>query len=93
MNGRKNSPEGKKRKEKGMAGMFEGRTALITGGCHGIGRACSQAFRKEGAEVFVIDLSPDADFTGDIGKKKDLEAFADLKTAATRNFRKPFPLA
>lgn len=53
-----------------MAGMFEGRTALITGGCHGIGRACSQAFRKEGAEVFVIDLSPDADFTGDIGKKK-----------------------
>lgn len=61
-----------------MAGIFEGRTAVITGGCHGIGRACAEAFRKEGAGVFVIDLSPDADFTGDIGKKEDLEAFADL---------------
>ena len=61
-----------------MAGIFEGRTAVITGGCHGIGRACAEAFRKEGAGVFVIDLSPDADFAGDIGKKEDLEAFADL---------------
>ena len=61
-----------------MAGIFEGRTAVITGGCHGIGRACAEAFRKEGAGVFVIDLLPDADFAGDIGKKEDLEAFADL---------------
>ena len=61
-----------------MAGIFEGRTAVITGGCHGIGKACAEAFGREGARVFVIDLSPEADFQGDIGKKEDLEAFADL---------------
>ena len=61
-----------------MAGMFEGRTCVITGGCHGIGRACALAFKKEGAGVFVTDLSPQADYVGDIGNKKDLEAFADL---------------
>ncbi len=61
-----------------MAGIFEGKTAVITGGCHGIGRACALAFRREGARVFVIDPAPDADYTGDVGKKKDLEAFADL---------------
>lgn len=61
-----------------MAGMFEGRTAVITGGCHGIGRACAEAFRQEGADVFVADLKMEADYTGDMGNKEDLEAFADL---------------
>lgn len=61
-----------------MAGIFEGKTAVITGGCHGIGKACASAFRKEGARVFVFDLNPEADYQGDAGKKEDLEAFADL---------------
>ena len=55
--------------------MFEGKTAVVTGGAKGIGKAIADAFRKEGATVRVIDLLP-CDFCGDVGKKEDLEAFA-----------------
>ena len=39
-----------------MAGMLEGKTALITGGGGGIGRATALAFAREGARVAVADL-------------------------------------
>ncbi|NYI95308.1 NAD(P)-dependent dehydrogenase (short-subunit alcohol dehydrogenase family) [Streptomonospora nanhaiensis] len=42
-------------------GLLEGKTALITGGDSGIGRAVSVAFAKEGADVAVGYLSEDAD--------------------------------
>lgn len=35
-----------------------GRTVLVTGGSSGIGRACAQRYRTEGATVFVADLHP-----------------------------------
>ena len=40
-----------------MAGMLEGKTALISGGARGIGRAAAVLFAKEGARVAVADLN------------------------------------
>ena len=57
-------------------GAFEGKTAVITGGAGGIGKAAADAFRREGARVFVIDLEEGDWFTGDISKPEDLERFA-----------------
>jgi NAD(P)-dependent dehydrogenase (short-subunit alcohol dehydrogenase family) len=43
------------------SGLLEGRTALVTGGDSGIGRAVSVAFAKEGADVAVAYLCEDED--------------------------------
>ncbi|MEL7543295.1 MAG: SDR family oxidoreductase [Pseudomonadota bacterium] len=40
-----------------MSGMLAGKTAFVTGGCGGIGRAICARFAKEGARVFAADLS------------------------------------
>jgi 3-oxoacyl-[acyl-carrier protein] reductase len=36
---------------------FSGHTAIVTGGCRGIGRAIADALRDGGAEVFVFDVT------------------------------------
>ena len=56
--------------------MFENRIAVITGGCHGIGLAAAEAFRREGTRAVVIDTDPHADFVGNVGERETLEAFA-----------------
>lgn len=39
-----------------MAGLVEGKVALVTGGGSGIGRESALLFASEGARVFVVDL-------------------------------------
>ena len=43
-----------------MVGLLEGKSALITGGGGGIGRAAALAFAREGANVAVADLMAEA---------------------------------
>ena len=57
-------------------GRFENKTAVITGGAHGIGRAIADAFLREGAAVHIIDIQPGDWFVGDVSRKEDLERFA-----------------
>ncbi len=57
-------------------GDFEGKTAVITGGARGIGRAVADAFLREGAFVHIIDILPGNWFVGDVSRKEDLERFA-----------------
>ena len=57
-------------------GIFTGKTAVVTGGAHGIGRAIADAFLREGATVHIIDIQPGDWFVGDVSRKEDLERFA-----------------
>ena len=60
---------------------FQGKTVVVTGGAHGIGKAICELFEREGAHTAVIDLQEDVYFTGDISDKNVLEAFAQKVTA------------
>ena len=55
---------------------FAGKVAVVTGGAHGIGRAISDAFIREGASVHIIDATPGDWFVGDISDPRVLERFA-----------------
>ena len=44
-----------------MAGLLDGKSALITGAGGGIGRATALAFAREGARIAVADLMEEAD--------------------------------
>lgn len=45
--------------EKEGRGMLQGKTAIVSGGCGGIGQAICNRFEREGAEVIAADLNDD----------------------------------
>lgn len=55
---------------------FDNKVAVITGGANGIGKCIVEEFRKNGAEVCIIDKVDGDHFVGDISDKSVLEEFA-----------------
>ena len=67
-------------------GVLNGKTALVTGGRGGIGRAICARFMREGAEVYAADLTPDGSLTehDDDGSrfiKMDVSSECDVQAA------------
>ena len=58
--------------------MSKQKTAVVTGGANGIGKCIADEFRRTGLKVYVIDKADGDHFVGDISRKEDLEAFAEM---------------
>ena len=64
--------------------MFQNKVVVITGGANGIGKTIAEEFRKEGAEVCIIDIAENDYFVGDISKKEVL----DTQSAEMKDLQK-----
>ena len=58
--------------------MFNNKVAVVTGGAQGIGKCIAEEFRKQGADVIVIDKAAGEHYVGDISDKAVLEQFAQF---------------
>ena len=58
--------------------MFKDKIAVITGGANGIGKCIAEEFRKQNANVYVIDIAEGDHFVGNIADQATLEHFADM---------------
>jgi NAD(P)-dependent dehydrogenase (short-subunit alcohol dehydrogenase family) len=65
--------------------LFEGRTALVTGGGRGIGREIALAFAGLGADLIIASRNPD----NLAATARDIEAIGRRCLAQTTNVRKP----
>ena len=55
-----------------MAMRFEGKTAIVTGGSNGIGRACVTQLAREGARVALVDMCDPKVAQGLVEELKDI---------------------
>ena len=62
---------------------LEGKSAVITGAASGIGRATSLLFAEHGANLIVVDRSPDVQATADAINKAGGKAIALVKDASS----------
>jgi NAD(P)-dependent dehydrogenase (short-subunit alcohol dehydrogenase family) len=65
-----------------MAGLLEGRHALVTGAANGIGRAIAERFRVEGARVSGVDVEDTADFQFDLARVGEIGELVERVEAA-----------
>ncbi len=55
--------------------QFKDKIVIVTGGAQGIGRCIAEEFRKEGAQVIVIDKQEGPHYVGDLSCQQVLEEF------------------
>jgi NAD(P)-dependent dehydrogenase (short-subunit alcohol dehydrogenase family) len=67
-----------------MAGLLDGKVAIITGAGGGLGEAYAKLFAKEGAAVVVNDLGGARDGTGSGTSAASEKVVADIKAAGGR---------
>jgi 3-oxoacyl-[acyl-carrier protein] reductase len=70
-----------------MAGEFQGKIVVVTGGSRGIGRAIAAGFAREGAQCVLVSLSAEnlaqaAKMVAGAGGPEPLTVAADLRTLA-----------
>jgi NAD(P)-dependent dehydrogenase (short-subunit alcohol dehydrogenase family) len=64
-----------------MDKRLEGRVALVTGGTSGLGEACADRFRAEGATVVTLDLANGPDHKVDVRDEAEVQAAVDAIVA------------
>jgi NAD(P)-dependent dehydrogenase (short-subunit alcohol dehydrogenase family) len=60
---------------------LEGRVALVTGGTSGLGLACAERFRAEGATVVTLDIAGGPDFEVDVRDEPAVQVAVDAVAA------------